>query len=503
MAGRVFDRMAARFGKQSVFIDVDSIPLGTDFRVHIRQSLKNCDVLLVLIGSKWLGSDGRERIQEESDPVRVEVETALEFKVPVIPVLIDATSMPDASALPSSLREFAFINAARVDSGRDFHHHIDALIAGIDKMGIAAPRRSLATWLLRPGPLAAMAVVVLAVATAGWFFWRANPNPPSIEAQNPPPPTTPNPPKPPPATPSTAAALPQIRVPALPADPCEATRYIASLAAADFTPIRLAPSGLNSFETLGPLPGFAACRLTKLASMSYMCDSAVSPTRELATQMMEDRARALATCLAPQWQPQTLIEGVKGMTNSVTSDAMNMSVSPVFQPTGQAFQVNLMIFHMPGAAPVEPPAEPVKAPAEPAGYCPDLQRVIAASPTGFAPMVGRRDGDSWWISRVQLAGFQSCDINEFEAGKPRRYYSCSLGPFGTSLDAESAVASLGANVKTCLGDAWTTRSSTDVDGRARRYVEGVNDQDPSVEIRTRKSFTQKSWQVMLDVNMPR
>jgi TIR domain len=134
IAGRIFDRLAARYGEDSVFMDIDNIPFGTDFRTHIREELLRSDILVAVIGPRWLGvaADGKSRIADAADPVRVEVETALTQSIPVLPVLIDGAAMPSADQLPASLKDLAFINAAPVDAGRDFRAHMDRLIRSMD-----------------------------------------------------------------------------------------------------------------------------------------------------------------------------------------------------------------------------------------------------------------------------------------------------------------------------------------------------------------------------------
>jgi formylglycine-generating enzyme required for sulfatase activity len=133
-AGRVRDRIAADFGEESVFIDVDNIPFGKDFRVHIQEALTSADAVLVVVGPRWLGRSkgGRSRIMDDTDPVRIEVETALSKGVPTIPILVGQTNMPKPDQLPESLRNFAFINAAPVDTGRDFHRDLNRIIAAIN-----------------------------------------------------------------------------------------------------------------------------------------------------------------------------------------------------------------------------------------------------------------------------------------------------------------------------------------------------------------------------------
>jgi hypothetical protein len=135
IAGRIFDRLAAHYGKPSVFMDVDNIPIGIDFRAHIGETLRRTDVVLAVIGAGWMGAQdgGEARIREEGDPVRVEIETALARGAPVIPVLVDGAKMPDAAALPQSFGTFAFLNAAEVATGRDFDGQIGRLIAAIDR----------------------------------------------------------------------------------------------------------------------------------------------------------------------------------------------------------------------------------------------------------------------------------------------------------------------------------------------------------------------------------
>ena len=54
VTGRLHDHLVARFGKETVFKDVDSIPLGADFRHATKQAIESSDVLLVVIGPQWL-----------------------------------------------------------------------------------------------------------------------------------------------------------------------------------------------------------------------------------------------------------------------------------------------------------------------------------------------------------------------------------------------------------------------------------------------------------------
>ena len=136
MAGRIRDNLAAYYGNDSIFIDVDNIPIGTDFREHIRKAFGDQDMLIAVVGQKWLGprKGGRARIQEDTDPVRVEIEMALQSGMPLVPVLVNGARMPKPEELPASLKDFSFRNAAEIDSGRDFRQHMDRLIRSIDQI---------------------------------------------------------------------------------------------------------------------------------------------------------------------------------------------------------------------------------------------------------------------------------------------------------------------------------------------------------------------------------
>jgi TIR domain len=135
VAGRIYDRLHAHFGADTVFMDIDAIPVGVDFREHIAAAVQQCDILLAVIGRKWTGQTrARRRIDDPRDFVRIEIESALERDIPVVPILIDHARMPAEADLPPSLARLAYRNALDVDLGRDFHPHVARLIRGIERL---------------------------------------------------------------------------------------------------------------------------------------------------------------------------------------------------------------------------------------------------------------------------------------------------------------------------------------------------------------------------------
>ena len=161
IAGRIRDRLVGHYGIESVFMDIDSIPFGTDFREHIRNVLTTTDVVIAIIGPRWTGgSRGRPaRIREPADPVRIEVERAFENNIPLVPVLVNGARMPKTEELPDSLQDLSYRNAAEVDSGRDFHQHLDRLIRSLDQILSTRPQ---ATGAEGPAPVAGQPAAVLA-----------------------------------------------------------------------------------------------------------------------------------------------------------------------------------------------------------------------------------------------------------------------------------------------------------------------------------------------------
>jgi len=141
-AGRLYDRLQAKFGKKNVFMDFDSIPPGADFRQHIKQMIERSNLVIAIIGPDWLGEqpDASRRIDNPADFVRLEISYALERGIPVIPVLVNNTPMPPPEKLPQEIEGLAFRNAVTLDTGIDFHHHADRLITGIGKAMDMAPR---------------------------------------------------------------------------------------------------------------------------------------------------------------------------------------------------------------------------------------------------------------------------------------------------------------------------------------------------------------------------
>jgi hypothetical protein len=161
--GRIYDKLCERFGRDLVYKDVDKTPIGKDFGAHILGVLPTCRVFLAVIGKQWLDirtPEGKRRIDDPQDWVRIELETALNTPgLQVVPVLINDAVIPAEKDLPDSLRMLSLLNAAKVRRDPDFHVDMERLMAGI---GVGSKTSKL-PFTLTPlqGLLAAGAVVAV------------------------------------------------------------------------------------------------------------------------------------------------------------------------------------------------------------------------------------------------------------------------------------------------------------------------------------------------------
>ena len=131
VVGRIYDRLVRDLGEDSVFKDVDNIPLGVDFVDYLDEQIKHSTGLLAIIGPTWLtvtDDQKRRRIDDPNDFVRIEVASALRQGIPVVPVLVRGAAMPSALDLPDDLQKLARRNGISVRADPDFHNDMTALI---------------------------------------------------------------------------------------------------------------------------------------------------------------------------------------------------------------------------------------------------------------------------------------------------------------------------------------------------------------------------------------
>ena len=201
VAGRLFDHLAARFSRRSLFMDVDAMKPGMDFVKQLDTQVSQCAVLVAVIGPHWYDAkdkDGHRRLDSDVDYVRIEIASALKRDIPVIPLLVDGAVIPAEGSLPDDLKSLIRRHALELR-----HTRFDAgALAVIRALEDLVPTRRM-PWRA----LAALVIVMAMVAAGVVTLWpiplnkfRLRGNPPDVAV-----PASPAVSRPP--TPSNAATL--------------------------------------------------------------------------------------------------------------------------------------------------------------------------------------------------------------------------------------------------------------------------------------------------------
>ena len=180
-ARAVYDELARHYGAERVFIDVDDIGAGQAFDEVIRRAVGDSQVLLVLIGKRWLGEreGAPPRIEDAGDFVRIEVATALAAGMRVLPLLLDGTPMPGEAQLPENLRPLARRNALELDNSR-FAADMERLVAALrETLGpsSATPAAVAGSGRKTSLPIRMAGALLLGLAALGvaWLITREQP----------------------------------------------------------------------------------------------------------------------------------------------------------------------------------------------------------------------------------------------------------------------------------------------------------------------------------------
>jgi formylglycine-generating enzyme required for sulfatase activity len=194
VAGRIYDALAGRFGKNRIFKDVDNLRPGADFGAYIQGLLPRCRVVLVLIGPNWIEAkdeSGRRRLDDPHDWVRIEIETALDTPgLDVVPVLVNGARIPRADELPPSLHPLLRRHAAIIRRDPDFHDDVGRLTTALrasvstgvlDLKSLGGERKAAAAGANKTSPALAIALGVLVLAGMGYGVWRFLPSPEAAE----------------------------------------------------------------------------------------------------------------------------------------------------------------------------------------------------------------------------------------------------------------------------------------------------------------------------------
>jgi len=185
--GRLFGRLAAHYGEDFIFMDVESINPSQQFESVIQNRIRDCDVMLLAIGPHWQAE--RTGSKHSKDFVRMELAAALGAKRPLCPLLIDRREPLEAAGLPDEFQQVLGSHAIEIRHST-FDTDVEALIVGLEKQGVRPPasfgRQRVEGALAAAGwpyswfgamsraisPLGIAALVAVLLAAAGWLEYQ-------------------------------------------------------------------------------------------------------------------------------------------------------------------------------------------------------------------------------------------------------------------------------------------------------------------------------------------
>jgi hypothetical protein len=177
-ARALFNELVDKLGEQSVFMDVDNIALGRDFRWVLEERLASCDLVLVLIGRNWADAkneSGQLRLQDSGDFVRLEISTALKRNIPVTPILVQGARIPAAERLPDDLKDLAYRNGFELSHNRwesDVRELIRRLALDTTRPTIVEPGKQAPATRRWWRVLLGGCLLVIAIAGGGLLYLR-------------------------------------------------------------------------------------------------------------------------------------------------------------------------------------------------------------------------------------------------------------------------------------------------------------------------------------------
>jgi TIR domain len=113
-AARLYKKLTQILGRNEVFLDVGEIAPAERFPAQIGNALRDCDLLVLIIGRTWLSMKNKMRSQKLSDHkdwVRQEITLAQQYKIPILPLLIGGATPLVKKQLPRPLTFLAEIQA--------------------------------------------------------------------------------------------------------------------------------------------------------------------------------------------------------------------------------------------------------------------------------------------------------------------------------------------------------------------------------------------------------
>jgi hypothetical protein len=155
-AGRLHDQLGERYGPDAVFKDIDSIDPGRPWRQAVDDAVMSAEIVLAMIGPKWLRELKARSRSGGKDWVAYELEAALREGRRVIPLLVNGTQMPEAADLPETLVALTELQGFSVTDAL-WNAQMDELVRRLDR--VVGPKATAAVPAVVDTPVAEAPVV--------------------------------------------------------------------------------------------------------------------------------------------------------------------------------------------------------------------------------------------------------------------------------------------------------------------------------------------------------
>ncbi len=284
---------------------------------------------------------------------------------------------------------------------------------------------------------------------------------------------------------------------------CSDLKILADLSSQGFEAIRLGAPKDDTWRSGFALPGFESCQIHKSDNISYSCHT--SPSADKAKLIGQSKAFAKQASQCLGW-PQSELNGL-GQAIALNDRIRDRSIIysifdyPEFgeKSKQKRYYASVQIYSQESAVKAAEAVPLAAPPTKPSGYCEDLRKVVNNGPSGFRSLIGRKLFEGTYMSKIQLNGWESCDISEFDNNRNRKWFSCENSATQSAGAADAFVVSVGKDLQDCLGQSWFPKRTAS-DGRTN--LEYISAELPiTVELRSRKQGS--GYNVKLDVNMSR
>lgn len=166
--------LTRHFGADRIFMDTSGIEGGQDFGRVIEARLAGCEVLIAVIGRRWLSLFDRAGDQPgKTDWVELEIAAALNKRMTIVPVLVDDANFPAEQDLSKTLAGFARLQAVRMRDDQ-WDHDLARLIGILEH---SVPEK-------KPWLLVGLAVLSLLAAFFAYFQIVRTPLPVELDPKS-------------------------------------------------------------------------------------------------------------------------------------------------------------------------------------------------------------------------------------------------------------------------------------------------------------------------------